>query len=239
MKRIAISFSLVFFAAAIGGHSQVWSGILTNTQAIDWSGTGVTNGLSGGIPARTTNCASLTSSATAAQINSALASCPSGQTVYLAAGTYNITATINVPSNVTLRGAGANQTILNATNGNNGDVVSLGSGFPSYSPVNVTGGSTNGSTGITLSSASGIKAGSYLVIAETNNPSYVTSNGSEGPCTWCDGWTSTGSLARGQIVVVTDRILPKRGEKIKVKGSIAEAFSIGDQSLTVFREERE
>lgn len=201
MKRCAFSFSLLFFAVALCGHAQSWSGILSSSQAINWSQTGVTYGLSGGIPARTTNCATLTSTATLAQINSALASCASGETVFLAAGTYAINGTINVPSNVTLRGAGANQTILNAT-GSSGYVVSLGGGSPNYSPISITGGATNGSTSITLSSVSGVSAGKYLVIAETNNPSFVSSEGSEGLCSWCDGWTSNGSLARGQIVAV-------------------------------------
>ncbi len=189
---------LTFFVFTIYSQAQIWSPILHSNQAIDWSTSGV-----GGIPARTTNCASLTSAATLAQINSALASCPSGQTVYLAAGTYSIPGTINVPSNVTLRGAGADQTILNAT-GRGGDVVSLGSGGPTYHPISITGGSTAGSTSITVSNPSGITMGNYLVITETNNPSYVSSAGSEGNCNWCDGsWTSTGSLARGQIVAVT------------------------------------
>jgi hypothetical protein len=186
------------FVFSLNSDAQSWSSILSATQAINWSNSGV-----GGIPARTTNCASLTSSATVSQINSALSSCPSGETVALAAGTYNITGTIQVPSNVTLRGAGANQTILNATGGGGGYVVALGSGGPSYNPVNITGGATNGSTSITLSSTSGITTNSFLVITETNNPAYVSSNGSEGTCTWCDGWTSNGSLARGQIVQVT------------------------------------
>ena len=188
----------MLFVFSLSSHAQSWSSILSATQAINWSNSGV-----GGIPARTTNCASLTSSATVSQINSALASCPSGQTVALAAGTYSISGTIQVPSNVTLRGAGANQTILSATGGGGGYVVALGSGGPGYNPVNITGGATNGSTSITLSNASGITTSSYLVIAETNNPAFVSSNGSEGQCTWCDGWTSSGSLARGQIVQVT------------------------------------
>ncbi len=41
----------------------------------------------------------------------------------------------------------------------------------------------------------------------------------------------------GEIVVVTDRILPKVGTKIKVKGTVQEAFSIGDQQLIVIVEE--
>lgn len=199
MRRSTAGISVLLFVFSLYSHAQSWSSILTSTQAINWSNSGV-----GGIPARTTNCASLTSSATLSQINSALSSCPSGETVYLAAGTYSINGSINIPSNVTLRGAGANQTILNATGTGGGDVVSMGTGGPSYNPVSITGGATNGSTSLTLSSAAGITTSSYLVITETNNPAFVNSTGSEGACTWCDGsWTSNGSLARGQIVQVT------------------------------------
>jgi hypothetical protein len=198
MRRCITTLSIFLFVFSLYSHAQVWSPILSSNAAIDWSKSGV-----GGIPARTTNCASLTSSATVAQINSALASCASGETVSLAAGTYSVTGNINVPSNVTLRGAGANLTILNAT-GSSGNVVNLGTGSVSYKPISITGGATAGSTSIAVSNAAGISAGTYLVVTETNNSSYVSSAGSEGSCTWCDGgWTSNGSLARGQIVAVT------------------------------------
>ncbi len=199
MRRYLVQISALVFTFALTAHAQSWSSILNSNQAINWSNSGV-----GGIPPRTTICANLTPSASLAQINSALSSCPSGQTVYLAPGTYNITGTINVPSNVTLRGAGANQTILNATGGGGGAVVSMGSGSPTYTPISITGGATAGSSSITVANASAIKTGMYLVIAETNNSSYVSSSGSEGTCSWCDGgWTSSGNLARGQIVAVT------------------------------------
>lgn len=194
---LVVSLCGYFFVLSADSHAQSWTGVLSGAQAIDWSNSGV-----GGIPPRTTNCASLTSSATLAQINSALASCASGQTVSLAAGTYNISGTISVPSNVTLRGAGADQTILNAT-GSSGNVVTLGSGSPSYSPISITGGATAGSTSITVGSTSSIKTGMYLVITETNNSSYVSASGSEGTCTWCDAGWSSGNSARGQIVAVT------------------------------------
>ncbi len=41
----------------------------------------------------------------------------------------------------------------------------------------------------------------------------------------------------GEIVVVTDKPLPKVGTKISVKGTVQEAFSIGDQQLIVIVEE--
>jgi len=199
MKRRTATISILLFVFSLYIQAQSWSPVLNSSQAINWSNSGV-----GGIPARTTNCANLTSSASLAQINSALASCPSGQTVSLGAGTYSITGSINIPSNVTLRGAGANLTILNATGGGGGNVITMGTGSVPYNPVSITSGASSGSTSLTVSSTSAIKVGMYLAVAETNNPTYVSSSGSEGTCSWCDGgWTSTASLARGQIVAVT------------------------------------
>ncbi len=40
----------------------------------------------------------------------------------------------------------------------------------------------------------------------------------------------------GEIAVVTQRTLPARGEKITVKGSVKEAFSIGPETALVLIE---
>jgi hypothetical protein len=40
----------------------------------------------------------------------------------------------------------------------------------------------------------------------------------------------------GEIAVVTQRTLPAKGEKIKVKGSVKEAFSIGPETALVLVE---
>jgi hypothetical protein len=71
----------------------------------------------GPIPNRTTICATLNAGATSAQINSAISSCPSGQVVFLSAGTYNLSGQVTLKSGVTLRGAGADQTHLIFTAG--------------------------------------------------------------------------------------------------------------------------
>jgi aspartyl/asparaginyl-tRNA synthetase len=42
--------------------------------------------------------------------------------------------------------------------------------------------------------------------------------------------------ATGEITVVTEKPLPKVGAKIKVKGSVKEAFSVGDQQVVVIVE---
>ena len=154
-SRAKVVIIIMLVGCSLHGQAQLWSPILGQTQAtpasgqaVVWQGAGV-----GGIPARTTNCAVLTSSATLVQINSALASCPSGETVYLAAGTYSITGSISIPSNVTLRGAGASQTILNAKGTSGGNVVNLGTGGPPYGPptIDITGGANAGSTSIVVS----------------------------------------------------------------------------------------
>ncbi len=189
------SFSLLFLSMSIG--AQPWVPILKPSRGIDWSSSGV-----GGIPERAVTCARLTPSANLAQINAALHACPAGQTVFLESGTYSIPGTIAIPGNVTLRGAGANRTILNATGRGRGYVVSMGSESVPYLPVAIIRGPFTGSTEITVSNSSGIHSGGYLVIAESNSPSYVSASGSQGNCDWCDGWTRTGELSRGQIVEV-------------------------------------
>jgi hypothetical protein len=41
----------------------------------------------------------------------------------------------------------------------------------------------------------------------------------------------------GEITVITQRSLPRKGEKVKIYGRIEEAFSLGDQQLIVLIED--
>jgi len=155
-------------------YGQPWSGILASSRATDWSVAGV----SGGIPtSRSTNCATLSAGATAAQINSAIAACPSGQVVFLNAGTYSLSTGIVMKSNVTLRGAGADQTFLvmtglNSCTGWYASICVSGSGSyygGSVSATNWTGGYAKGSTQLTVASASGISAGTMLTVDQADD----------------------------------------------------------------------
>src|SRR5437867_1695362 len=111
--RTLAGISCWILLSAVAFAATPWTGIINPSRATDWSTAGVT----GGIPTnRTTVCATLNSGQTAAQINSAIASCPSGQVVQLGSGTFNLSGTINIyRSDVTLRGQGMS-TILNFTN---------------------------------------------------------------------------------------------------------------------------
>ncbi len=204
--------------------AQSWPQILGPDRAIDWSKAGV-----GEIPARTMLCATVMPPAGATEINAALARCRKDQAVYLTAGTYRIDRTVVVPSGVTLRGAGADKTILDASVGSGAYVVSLGSSWSvPYRPIRIIDGAAAGSMRITVASSAGIVAGQYLVVTEPNDPRFVTSNGSEGNCGWCDGqWTSDGMLARGQIVRV-DQIA---GDHLTIFPVLFSSFSNGPQAV--------
>lgn len=213
--------AILIFVLAAGtafGAAQPWSGILPPGTAIDWSSSGV-----GTIPTRTVNCATIKPPATAEQINAALAACPRNQTVYLAPGIYTITGSIRVPSYVTLRGAGAGRTIVKAVGIGVHNIIAMGDGWVPYNPIHIVQGATAGSTRIFLSDANAVRPGSYLVITETNDPRYVSSNGSEGTNNWTDaGWTNTGSLARGQIVEVTSAA----GERVRVEPALYSDYKL-------------
>lgn len=89
--------------------------IIPAGRKIDWSYAGIP----GGIPERTSVCATIdsavygngTKEATDA-IQKALDSCPDGQVVYVPQGTYIVNRTIHLYDYDTLRGAGPGKTIL-------------------------------------------------------------------------------------------------------------------------------
>ena len=196
-------------------RAQAWSGILDPSRAIDWS----TAGILGGIPARDKICANIAAatygngvSDATKGIQAALNACPSGQVVSLSAGTFLLNGgTLSVPSNVTLRGQGANLTVLNSI-GKGGYVVVLGQGSGLQAPylINSTainGGTNAGSKSITVANASGISAGTFLLITELNDLTnkHVTIYGDEGNCSYCATWPDgfAGTRVAGQIDKVT------------------------------------
>lgn len=182
-----------FVAASLAGIAQgeLWSGVLDSDRAIDWSDAG-----RGGVPERETICQTLTSSATAAQINTAISNCGSGEVVFLSAGTYNLSGgiTFTNKSNVTLRGAGPTQTRLEFSG-----TTPCGGLFthvcirtsPQYDPdsslntvVNWTAGYSKGTTTITLSAVTGLSVGMHIVLDQTND-----SNSDNGELWVCESTT--------------------------------------------------
>src|SRR3989454_7030371 len=115
MRSLGIALALCM-CLTVGGDLTVraaaaaepWAGILDLSRAIDWSHAGIP----GGIPNRATICTSLDPGSTAAQIDAAIAACPPDQVGFLTAGTFTLSAGLNMKSDVTLRGARADPTKL-------------------------------------------------------------------------------------------------------------------------------
>jgi hypothetical protein len=196
-RKPSLQFLAILLYLAPYVHAQPWSGIIATSRAIDWSNAGVT----GGIPDRTTICSTLNAGASAAQINSAISSCPSGQVVFLNAGTYNLSTGISMTSNVTLRGAGANQTklifsgVINCQGGNAGICVNGTysgawwpgppgpNGAPASQTRNWTG--TNGQPGVYTQGATvlnlaspptGLQVGWTLMLSQNDDSSVSPTN---------------------------------------------------------------
>ena len=184
----------------------LWSSIIDPIRAVDWSGVGI----AGGIPTRTKQCGSTIAAynGTAAKINSAIASCPSGQFVQLGAGKFNLTTGIDFTngtgtgvSNVTLRGMGADQTFLVFTNtaacsGIASDICvqgdnSLMGGSSGISPDNsatwTANGYAKGQNQITLSSVGNLHVGNPMVLDQCND-------GLSGANCTIGGETDTGNI---------------------------------------------
>lgn len=75
------------------------------------------------------------------------------------------------------------------------------SGPTNYSTA-ITSGATSGSTSIVVASVANLSVGNKLVITETNNATTIITTGN-GTAGWVDGWNTSGTRARGQIVDIT------------------------------------
>ena len=200
-----------YFAIDSSGHVTVTSTGVSNIVASNTPGPGTLltgsrdasanwamAGLQpiGGIPTRSTVCATLSpvggGADDSAQINSAITACPDHEVVALNAGTFTVTGgnSVTVNKDVTLRGAGAGSTYLQkapgtsttgypCTSGAGG--ATLGSGCPGTNPSSVVkmGGSAaltatssltadaaKGATSITVASATGFTVGGLVHIDE-------------------------------------------------------------------------
>jgi len=206
---------------AIAAGGQPWRGILDPARAIDWSHAGV----EGGIPVRTTVCATLDPGVSGAQINTAIKNCPAGQVVTLTAGAYAISDTgIVMKSGVTLRGAGADKTLLSFTattycNNQNATICFAGSnewggdaralpGGSNY--ADWTGGYAQGSNQITLSNvgSAGIAVGQLIHLDQANDSapsgSFFVCDNTKAPCSLegGNGGRTIQSVLRSQVQIV-------------------------------------
>lgn len=165
---------------------------IPTSRAITWAGNAGLD-LEGGIPTGWSNCTTAAcntlwgGSVSTATINSALSSAPSNSVVRIPTGTHTVSGTVNMQSDVILRGLGRLSTILNL---NFTGAVSFSSILPCRGGTLAACGNTwnitsepdtAGQTSLTLQSGHTVAQNDYVLIY-MNNPTYVS-----GSCSWC-GW---------------------------------------------------
>ena len=133
-------------------------------------------GVPGGIPYRTNIYATIAAGASVSSVQTAINNCPSNSVVYLSAGTYNWSSSLNLKSGVTLRGAGPGQTIINCSVNNAIQMVGYtcmifysDATSSTVTRVNWTAGYTQGTNVITLSSTSGLSVGKNIWFDQLND----------------------------------------------------------------------
>jgi hypothetical protein len=198
--------------SAANGQSQTT--LIDPIRAVDWSLAGV----SGGIPTRTTVCATLPAGASSNQIDGAIAGCGANQVVQLSPGTYTLTSGITIArNNVTLRGAGPDKTFIVFAGGNpctglwtNVCIKNSAGGPHSDNPgtvANWTSGYAKDTKTITLSTTSGLAVGHMLVLDQLDDGNTDTGQiwicAKAGVCALDGGAAGRPGRAQMQFVKVT------------------------------------
>jgi len=147
----------------------------------------------------------LTSSATVSDINTAISSCPAGQMVRFAAGSYTLDAQVTGSrSNIRLQGDSPFTTIFTVT-ASSGRVFSFGAGdLPFTTSTAWTGGYTKGTASITVASATGMSVGRAITLTQTTvDPGVVSNNGDEGPSTDASGAVQDPTKVMQHTTIIT------------------------------------
>ena len=189
MKRLGQIICAFLFIVV---QNAVLADVIPANRIANWQGA---VGVEGGIPNVTTIYTTLPSSATLAQINSAIAACPSNQVVMLSAGTYNLNNQIIFAnkSGVVLRGAGASTILKFSGSPYFANILVEGSSASviwnsASGSANWTAGYASGTSNITVSSTSGLSVGQEICLDQLNDGNDVNA---------ANAWETTGTGAPG------------------------------------------
>lgn len=174
--------------------------VLPADRATDWK-----PGLSatGGIPNRTTACATIDASTysngtqdATTGIQAAIDACPDGQVVQLSAGDFLINNDIvYINKGITLRGAGAGKTFLKRTNGAQDTQDTVGVAKPviligkqrwrsGSGATDLSADAAKGATSVTVDSTAGISAGGLVLVDELSGAVWQTDPQGHGRQVW-------------------------------------------------------
>jgi len=161
-------------------------------------------------------------------INSCIANAAAGHAVYIPAGVYYVAGTINMKSQVVLRGAKpsaspflptADTSATTLKFGKSGQ-VSFGGSYSSPASVSVTGSATKGMTTLTLSPGHGLAPNDWIMISESDDQN--TSLVDQASCTWC-GWK--GSAPPYHLMVQVVQVTAVNGNDITISRPLYYTFA--------------
>jgi hypothetical protein len=171
-------------------------------------------GIPGGIPGRTTVCATVNAATyghgtidATAGIQAAIDACPEGQVVRLSAGDFLVNGAypITLDKGVVLRGAGAHATKLRKTSAAANPVILVGVRWPEEAAsVNLTANAAKGATSVQVASAAGFTPGRLVLLDETTDDAYVYwgTNPAVAPGAEGRGWFTRFDRPVGQMLEV-------------------------------------
>jgi hypothetical protein len=168
--------------ASTGGASEARAAntadIMPTERRTTWN-----PGIPGGVPVRTTVCATIDAGAfgngavdASAGIQAALDACPAGQVVRLSAGEFLINgdAPLTINRSVVLRGEGPAATRLTKTTAAANPVILVGQRWmEEAASVNLTADAPKGAISVPVASSAGFSVGQLVVLDETTDDSYV------------------------------------------------------------------
>ena len=171
-------------------------------------------GIPGGIPARTTVCATVNAAAygngamdATAGIQAAIDACPAGEVVRLSAGEFAVNGAdpIRIHKGVVLRGAGASLTRLTKTTATANPLILIGERWlQEAGSVDLAADAPKGATSVRVTNAGGFAAGQLVVLDETTDESYVYwgTNAAVAPGGQGRGWFTRYDRPVGQILEI-------------------------------------
>src|SRR5258708_4778027 len=167
-------------------------------------------GVPGGVPARTTVCATVNASTygnglsdATAGIQAALDGCPVGQVVSLSAGTFLIKSVLQINKGIVLRGQGPTQTNLKMPVGTNSNLITVRTHCPSLiHSTNLATDAVKGTQTLTLASNPGLSVGEIVTLDQLTDSSISQWSPASPPGDASRGWFSRFDRPVGQVMEI-------------------------------------
>jgi hypothetical protein len=167
-------------------------------------------GIAGGVPARTTVCATVNASTygngtadARGGIQAALDACPVGQVVQLTSGDFKIAGTLGITKGIVLRGMGPTLTKLKMPVGTSSTPIVVGTHWFKFTQSrNLASDAVKGSQTAVLTSNPGLTAGEIVVVDQVTNPAITQWSTKSPPGDVSRTWFTRPDRPVGQVMEV-------------------------------------